>query len=607
MPVRHVNNGDGSVTQFDADTGQELVTFLDPDGSFTANHLEPVAAAPAQEAPRGANRQKLLEAAQGMAGATQTVTPETTTVSPAPQLTPSEARFQQHLQGKGVLETAGVSVPEPTSGLSEQVADAPLPSPTPRNPLPVAGITREGLSPESQAVAEQSRANIMAATEEADTATGEAEQQQLAATDQRVRAEAERRLGQAAADAQLSDLAQRKLAEAQEFGRQARATPISPSKALGGDKFFFAILANVGAAMSNFGSALLGQGPTMDPNVVDDIIRDSVNQQLADRQMAVEGADMATADARAEQIRGEIRANASLEKWFEAQAQVEKLPELKASYAANAQQRAAARAEKERALAETEFTRESVQMAAPKPGEAQPILNAETAEEKAVLDANGVSKESMAKYTNERVKTGADAFLASADRADEVITKLTNGQDVPGSGPLDKLLQPLARGEDGAAVQQATGFLTAQFGKLISGASMTDAERQMLTGLIEGRGTLDDWKRGISMLRGHANSQLDSLNSGYSAEARAYDTIGQMRKGRRQLSDEQVARRDAQLKGSQREDRVLGTDESGKPYYESPEAKRKREAAEGRAKSESERKRNSANNDRARIAKELGF
>jgi hypothetical protein len=546
MAVHHVNNGDGSVTQFDSDTGQELVTFLDQDGSFTRDYLAPAAAAPPQDAPRGANLDAMRRAA-GEQTPTQTVTPERTTVTPAPQLTPTESEFQRHLAGKGVLETAGVSIPE------SEPAAAPLATPAPPQGRPgmvVAATRTEGLSPESQAAAEQSRLNVTAAQEDADQATTDSEQAQLDASAQRIQAESERRLGQASADAEMADLAQKKLGEAQEFSRQARAAPISPQQALGGDKFFFAILANVGAALSNFGSALLGQGPTMDPNVVDDIIAESVRQQTEQKRLNVDGADQALEGARSDQLRAEIKANASLEKWFEAQSSVEKLPEVRAAYSANAAQRAAAREEKTRQLAETEWSKEAVERTRPKPTAPVIPLNPETAAEQAVLAQNGVADKAYRKYTNERVKTGVDAFLQTADDAESTITRLTEGQDVPGSGPLDRLLQPVTREGDAAAVQQASGMLTAQFGKLISGASMTDAERKNLVKLVEGRGTLDDWKRGIQLLRNHGTAQLETLNTGYPGESRAYDAIKGMRQGRKGISDEQRSRRDRQLGGT---------------------------------------------------------
>lgn len=188
--------------------------------------------------------------------------------------------------------------------------------------------------------------------------------------------------------------------------------------------------------------------------------------------------------------------------------------------------------------------------ALPKPvvGAGTTGLNPETREEKGVLAANDVDDKAYRKYTDERIKTGADAFKSSARGALDVVTKLTGGQDVPGSGPLDKLLQPLMRSEDAAAVQQTTGFLVAQFGKLISGASMTNEERALLTSLVEGRGTLSDWKRGIALLDNYADAQLETLNNGYPNETRAYEGISVLRQGRKRLTDEQQKRKDLQNK-----------------------------------------------------------
>lgn len=603
MAVHHVNNGDGSVTQFDSDTGQELVTFLDPDGSFTAQHVEPAAAAAPQEAPTGGNRSRLTNAARGMSD-TETVMPTNTVVPPTPQLTPSEQAFQRHLDTK-----------TPVS----QVAEAPAAPSTPAPPaaapmrsagarMPVASVTQEGLSPESRAAAEKSRGEVMAAQETADTATTDSEQAQLDASEGRIRAEADRRLGQAAADAENAETAKRHLDAAQEFSRQARAAPIQPAQALGGDKFFFAILANVGASLSNFGSALLGQGATMDPNVVDDIIAESVRQQTEQKRVNIEGAAADLDAARSDQLRAEIQANASLEKFFESSAAVEKLPEVRAAYSANAAQRAAARAEKTKQLAEVEYTRESVERkpAAPGPG----LVNPETATEQAVLKQNGVTNEDFQNYGKERIKLGVDQTLDNLANAKDVVNQLSTGQDVPGVGTWDSFATKWGNDPDGAAVQQVLGMTQAQFIRAVSGAAATDKEAERLAGIIKGPGwrpTKDSIERGLGILERQAHAQLEPLNNTYVGAERAYDAIQGMRKGRRQVSDEQAARRDQQMKRGQRDDRPLGTDDSGKTYYESPEAKRRREAAEGRDRSSREAATSRGSSERARIGRALGF
>lgn len=590
MPIRHINNGDGSVTQVDADTGQELVTFLDSDGSYTRDVLEPAAASQQQARPQGSNAERTFAKALELSPK-QTVMPETTKVAPEPPL----SDFGRALKPPAPASQAAAMQPAGASMATQR--------------LPLVQTQEEGLAPADLDARRTARQHVGAAEQQANIATTEAEQAELAARETRVQAESDRALGGYAADLETHELAKKSVLDAEAAAQQARAAPIEPGQALAGDKFFFAILANVGAALSNFGSALLGQQGTQDTNVVDDLIRQSVAQQMAQKQLNVEATSADLDHHRSESARLEMRANASLEKWFLSRAAVEKSPELAAQYRANAEQRGAAIKRSQFELAESEYTREVKTRAVPKPaagagagGKAELPVNPETAEERAVLAANGVDDKAYRKYTDERLKTGADVFISSADAADQVIKQFAKGQDVPGSGPLDKLLQPAFREGDAAAVQQTTGMLTAQFGKLISGASMQEGERKMLQGLIEGRGTLDDWKRGINMLRRHAGTQLETLDNGYSGEARSFGAIQDMRKGRRTVTDEQAARRDAQLKpkdGAQ----VVSKDAAGKEYYESPEAKRRREAREAR---ERQPRRGSAG-DRARIAQGLGL
>jgi hypothetical protein len=238
----------------------------------------------------------------------------------------------------------------------------------------------------------------------------------------------------------------------------------------------------------------------------------------------------------------------------------------------------------------------SVQLAQPKPvaGGGRGTLNPETAEEQAVLKQNGVDDKTYAAYGKARLETGADATIGSADNALSVIDKVTAGQDVPGVGPIDKLMQPYMRGEDAAAVQQVVGMVNSQFVKAISGAAATDTERAHLQKVIEGRGTLADVKRGMAMVKDIAGRQLEVVNNTQPGAARAYDSILGLRRGRTQLTDEQRKRKGLQAKGGGQK---VVAKEGDKEFYESPEAKRKREAREAREG----RQQTSGNNDRDRV------
>ncbi len=190
----------------------------------------------------------------------------------------------------------------------------------------------------------------------------------------------------------------------------------------------------------------------------------------------------------------------------------------------------------------------SLQFSAPNPvaGSGSAPVNAETGEEQALLTANGTDSKRLAAYGAARLATGADGTIGVADDAEKAIAKLTAGQDVPGTGPIDKLFQPLLRGPDAAAVQQKLNMVNAQFTRAVSGAAATDAERAHLTKIIEGRGTLDDIKRGLTMVKAIAGRQLETLNASQSGEARAYEGIKGLRAGRQTLTAEQERRRTIQ-------------------------------------------------------------
>lgn len=547
MPIRHINNGDGSVTQVDADTGQELVTFRDDDGSFTTNVLEPAAQSAAQERPKGSNAERTFARALELSPK-QKVMPEQTSVTPEAPVTP----FSKSL-----------SPPAPATA---------RPSPQ----LPLAQTETSGLAPEDLAERRGMRGEVQAADERANAATTQAEQDQLAARATRVDAESDRALGAYATDLELHELAKKHVLQSEEAAKADRAKPIDPGQALAGDKFFFAILANVGAALSNFGSALLGQKATQDTNVVDDLIRQSVQMQMAQKNIDIDATSRDQDYARSESARLEMRANASLEKWFESRAAVEKNPELAAQYRANAEQRDAAIKRSQMELAESEWTKEVKTRAVPKPGKKVPgPVNAETAQEQAVLEANGVTDANFRKYTKERVKSGADQVINDIAGAKDVVNKLASGQDVPGVGKWDEFATKWLNDPDGAAVQQVLGMTQAQFIHSVSGAAATDKEAERLLKVIQGPGWTPNKEtitRGLNILESHARSSLDTLNTGYPGESRSYDAIGGMRKGRRTLSDEQRARRDEQLGGGPKgstettsEDAAQFLDETRKP------------------------------------------
>lgn len=440
--------------------------------------------------------------------------------------------------------------PPPPVPAAPTVAVPPVaapPVPAPAMPggggLPVVGRVEENPLGADAAPVRERAVEAAGADEQGELAGAEAKAAMAEERARLIGEEIARRDAVLEADKAEADRSKSAIAEASSKYEQISSTPLDPGQAFGGEPAWFKVLTLIGMAA---GAASSGRNMTLE--AVDKEIDSSLARQKEVKGSEIQRLQGILGDEQAALAATKARMLSAAERRFELGI-LEADNEGEAAFMRTQQETFKAkrlRAEAD-AIAAT-ATGIKVQQERLKPVLGAYPVNAETAEERAVMMANGVDEKRLAKYADERLKTGADSFNSAADNAMATIERLAQGQDVPGSGPLDKLLQPMLRGEDAAAVQQTSGFLTAQFGKMISGASMTDAERQMLNKLIEGRGTLSDWKRGISMLKGHAASQLDTLNSGYSAESRTYDGIQGLRKGRRKLSDEQTRRRELQSK-----------------------------------------------------------
>lgn len=532
MGLTHTDNGDGTVTQYD-DSGRELVTFPDPDGSFLRDHVQPAAASEATPAPTsGSNADAIWAKARALAPTTH-VLPDNSVIEP-----------EQKTDFASALNPPVMPSQEKT---------AKVPPGVPSSNLPVAGQETTGLTEADREAHRSQRLGVAEAQEKANTTQTAAEQAALAAREARVQGESDRALGRFASDLQLHELAKKSTLDAEEFVKKARAEAPDPGKALAGPKFFYAIMAGVGASLSNFGAALLGQQGHADTNVVDDIIADSVKQQLEERKFQTEGAQDDLDQKRKDELRLSIQANASLEKWFQAQAAVEQSPEVRATYAAHSDERRAAIEADQAKLAEKEWTTAVQKQAVPKPvkGAGKGPVNAETAQDQAALAANGVDQKAFTKYGTERQKLGADVTLRHIADARQIIKDLTEkgSTDVPGVGPIDKPTQALLRSNDASKVQQALGQVVTTFIKNRSGSAVTDAERNYLEKIITGSGSnqMEGIDNGLRHVEAEVGQQLDVLNTANSGAARAYDQINRNRSGRVKLTDEQKKNRAHQL------------------------------------------------------------
>ncbi len=105
----------------------------------------------------------------------------------------------------------------------------------------------------------------------------------------------------------------------------------------------------------------------------------------------------------------------------------------------------------------------------------------------------------------------------------------------------------------------------AQFIKSISGAAVTEPEAKRLEGLVQGPGwrpTRETVTRGLQLIKGVAEAQLDSVNAAHSDAADAYSEIHSVRRGRVQLTDEQKGNRDHQLAPKTKDGMAEATPES---------------------------------------------
>jgi len=525
MGVKHVSNGDGTVTQFDETTGRELNTFPDPDGSFTRDYLEPAAAAASASAPTGTNADRIWARAKELAPTTQTVRPEQETITPkAP-----ESEFQRSLR-------------------------PPVLGEEPRSALPLAAEATTGLA-DREGYAAHLDDNARQERESNDRVTA-ARSQQADAALERAQAESDRALGRRAADLQLHETAKESMLEAEEEAKKARAVQIDPAQGVLGKKGFYAIMANVGAGLTNWGNALFGQGPTAKANQVDDIIQRSVDAQLRERGLGIESADANLAQRRKEELRLSIQANASLENWLQSRAAIEKDPEVRAALVTEAEARNAASREHTMKYGERLYSEKTQQRAAPKPtGPAKvdpaSLYNAETKEDMDTLAANGSNPKAYAEYGAERGKLGVDVTLKHIGDVRQIVKDLKSkgSTDVAGVGPIDARAQALIRSNDASKVQQGLGMVITTFAKARSGAAVTDKEREYLAKIITGSGSNQEegLENGLRAIEREVTEQLKVLDDTRPGEARARATISARRTQRAGLSDEQKANKQALL------------------------------------------------------------
>lgn len=436
---------------------------------------------------------------------------------------------------------APAAAPQPPAPAAPTVASpaAPPPVAPPAMPggggMPVVGRVEENALGADAAPVRERAVEAARAEEQGDLAGAEAK---AAMADERARLVGEELARQdAALEADKVEADRSKAAVQQATARyeEISAAPLDPGQAFGSEPAWFKVLTLIGMAA---GAASSGRNMTLE--AVDREIESSLARQKEVKNSEISRLQGVLGDEQAALAATRARMLGAAEKRFE----------LGILEADNEGEAAFMRASREsfkakRLKAEGEAiaataTGIKTQSAPPVAGPAVAPVNAETAEERALLQANGVDEKALAAYGKARIDLGVDSAKSTAANALDTIEKVTQGQDVPGVGPVDKLLQPLLRGEDAAAVQQTLNMVNAQFVKAISGAAATDSEREHLQKVIEGRGTLADVKRGLAMVQGIADRQLETLDGSQPNAARAFEGISGLRESRRTLSAKQA-------------------------------------------------------------------
>lgn len=174
-----------------------------------------------------------------------------------------------------------------------------------------------------------------------------------------------------------------------------------------------------------------------------------------------------------------------------------------------------------------------------KPGKPVQQLDPETAEELEVFKRNSVDPKDAGWRDYVKTRVEKAPYLDSVKTASGTIEQVMarhGGQDVPGIGIIDSrtaLSKIASLGDhEAAAVAQTTAALKDAFGRLKSGGAIGKEETATFQTIIEGRGTLDDLRRGIEIARRLGQSALDEYDRGFPHFARASQQLEQLRRGR---------------------------------------------------------------------------
>ena len=172
------------------------------------------------------------------------------------------------------------------------------------------------------------------------------------------------------------------------------------------------------------------------------------------------------------------------------------------------------------------------------------------------------ARDAWVKYTSAYAE-GRPAEQAVNDSL-AVIEPYRSGGDVPGEGAFAEMLPNWWVGKEGTRVRQNLQAAVSFFQKEISGASVTEEERALLTGLVKGSGNFDDIQSGLSIvkrIRGARYAELDNAAPGLSRIRQGSSKI----KGKTSAGDirSQAVRRPAPERGGMTEGQAKAAGAAG--------------------------------------------
>lgn len=111
--------------------------------------------------------------------------------------------------------------------------------------------------------------------------------------------------------------------------------------------------------------------------------------------------------------------------------------------------------------------------------------------------------------------SGAAGFYSKYDEATAIMSKYKD--DLPGFGPLAGRVPDAATSDDGVKLRQAIGQMLAEYRKGITGAGMSNTEREeyaRITGLVES-GTEERVRLGVEALKQAMDARAQAMAGGY--------------------------------------------------------------------------------------------